>query len=36
MQSYKDENYYSKGIKAAKTRIDVYQAQIEEVGTAVC
>ena len=36
MQSYKDENYYSKGIKAAKTRIDGYQAQIEEVGTAVC
>lgn len=36
MQSYKDENYYSKGIKAAKTRIDVYQAQIKEVGTASC
>jgi hypothetical protein len=36
MQSYKDENYYSKGIKAAKSRIDGYQSQIEEVGTAVC
>ena len=36
MQSYKDENYYSKGIKAAKTRIDDYQAQIKDVGTAPC
>ena len=34
VQSYKDENYYSQGIKAAKTRIDDYQAQITEVGTA--
>ena len=31
MQSYKDESHYSKGIKAAKTRIDDYQAQIKEV-----
>jgi hypothetical protein len=36
MQSYKDENYYAKGIKAAKSRIGDYQAQIKEVGTAVC
>ena len=36
MQWYNDENYYSKGFIAAKTRIDGYQAQIEEVGTAVC
>lgn len=36
MQSYKDENYYSQGIKAAKTRIDDYQAQIKDVGTAPC
>lgn len=36
VQSYKDENYYSKGVKAAKARIEDYQAQIKEVGTAVC
>ena len=36
VQSYKDENYYSKGIKAAKARIDDYQTQIKEVGTAPC
>jgi hypothetical protein len=35
-QSYNDENHYSKGIKAAKTRIDDYQAQIKDVGTAPC
>lgn len=36
MQSHKDENYYSQGIKAAKARIDDYQAQIKDVGTAAC
>jgi hypothetical protein len=35
-QSYNDEYPYSKGIKAAKTRIDDYQAQIKDVGTAPC
>jgi hypothetical protein len=33
-QSHKDENYYSKGIKAAQGRIDDYQEQIKKVGTA--
>ncbi|WP_273526568.1 hypothetical protein [Pseudomonas sp.] len=33
-QSHKDENYYSKGIKAAQGRIDGYQEQIKKVGTA--
>ncbi len=36
IQSHKDSNYYSLGIKAAKTRIDTYQAEIKEVGTATC
>lgn len=33
-QSHKDENYYSKGIKAAQARVDDYQEQIRKVGTA--
>lgn len=33
-QSYKDENHYSKGIKAAQGRINDYQEQIKKVGTA--
>lgn len=34
VQSYKDENYYSKGIKAAQARVDEYQEQIKKVGKA--
>ena len=33
-QSYKDENYYSQGIKAAQGRVNDYQEQIKKVGTA--
>lgn len=33
-QSHRDENYYSKGIKAAQGRVDDYQEQIKKVGTA--
>lgn len=33
-QAHQDENYYSKGIKAAQVRIDNYQEQIKKVGTA--
>ncbi|WP_076591847.1 hypothetical protein [Herminiimonas arsenitoxidans] len=32
-ESHKDENYYSKGIKASQGRIDNYQEQIRKVGT---
>ena len=31
LQSHKDENYYSKGIKASQARIDGYQKKIKEV-----
>ncbi len=31
-QSYKDENYYDKGIKAAEARINTHQVQIKEIG----
>lgn len=33
VQSHKDENYYAKGIKAAKERIDGYQEEIRKVGS---
>lgn len=33
-QAYKDENYYSKGIKAAQARIEEYQSKIRDIGTA--
>lgn len=31
LQSHKNENYYSKGIKAAQDRVDGYQEQIKKV-----
>ena len=31
LQSYKDENYYSKGIKVAQARADDYQEQIKKM-----
>lgn len=33
LKSYSNENHYSKGIDAAKRRIDDYQCQIRAVGT---
>ncbi len=33
-KAYEDENYYSKGIKAAQLRIDEYQRKIRDIGTA--
>ena len=33
LQSHKDVNYYSKGIKVAQARIDEYQIQIKKIGT---